>query len=385
MSLNFSYEVKNAFTVVLVQTGKEAALGVVTPQGTLRGPTIGTDTPLGTGGLAISGVSDGLANFEFEMKPHGAESGTLTFLFVPAHPAIPISTAKIGDLSFELDTWTNAFWPNVPTPYGLGHLYDVSPNVSSRQMDEPRCRSIASGGVRALVCEDWTVLVHSPLDDAETMNLVDASGSTLPALKGAKASYVNPHRATSDFSSALVVPTLDAGGLAKLGLSIPSGFKTNGRFWEQQTLPRAATTNHAGTTQVQILDNGHGHTSKLFDHVDGAVPVSPYVPFANEALVLGGSQMSLTDADADGVPQLSFGLPSDDLLGAATRVVRFGDADDANAAVPGAKGGLALGTSGPGGFKPFCVLPSPQAAPKVIASHEMSHDLPPPVVGVIGG
>jgi hypothetical protein len=283
MSLNFSYELQNAFVLAVVRVGDETAAGLVTPWGTVGTPTTGPFTPPGQGAVGID-RADGLANFEFELKPKGASTGTLTFVVIPSRPvqqlAAPLSTARISDMSFALDTWQRIQWPGQMTPHGMGHLFDFNPNYSAKQMSAGSCRAIDSGGVKANVCEDWRVMVQSPLDDAVTVELVDSKGSVNPSIKTSGTKYADPKRGTIAFTGMLGFELPKAGGLEALTKLLPMDMKTNGRFWEQLALTRDVLAAHPGTIQVQIVDNVAGRGSGLVQHITGPVPVAPYVPFA---------------------------------------------------------------------------------------------------------
>ncbi|HEV7677915.1 MAG TPA: S8 family serine peptidase [Candidatus Dormibacteraeota bacterium] len=293
MSLNFSYDLTNSAIIVVVQMGTEYSIGMVTPWGTVQLPPIGINQPINLGGLRINGHGNGQANFEFHMKPLGASQGTLTMIVVPPVPT-PVSTATVGDMSFELDTWTNTLWPALPyvagTPHldpayvATGHSFAISSNYAARQMGDG-CRTIDNGKQHANVCEDWTVLVHSPLDNAATFDTVDdASGnSILPTLQAAGATYFNPHRGTADFSQVLAFNAPSVAAL-QAGLSAPLDFTTNGRFWEQLALPRGALSLYPGALTVRIQDLASGRNAGNLAHVDGAVPVAPYVPFIVSAV-----------------------------------------------------------------------------------------------------
>lgn len=355
MSLNFSYELTNAYIVAVVQMGEEAAVGVVTPQGTLRAPTVGGQ--LGRGGVAFSGQANGLASFDFELKPKGASHGTLTFLFVPSKAvqavAAPLSSASIADMSFELDTWQRVQWPAQMTPRGQGHAFEVKPNYSQRQMSAPGCRTIDSGGVRAGVCEDWQVMVHSPGDDAETVDVVTSSGSIAPDLRSNGSRFADPRRGTADFSQTLAFTAPAAGGLVTLDASVPHAFKTNGRFWEQLALTKATLRDRPGPVRFDIVDNLVGRSGGLVPHADGGVPVPPYVPFAAEAVVVGGNDLSMADADRDGVPLLTIDVASPAAAGATSQLLRLGDPDDADPSVPGSGGSLQAAVITDGALTPL--------------------------------
>src|SRR5436305_8759855 len=80
----------------------------------------------------------------------------------------------------------------------MGHSFQVDPHYSARQMNHPACRHIGNGTSAADVCEGWQVMVHSPLDDAETFDVIDKAGgqSFLADVAAAGGTYANPHRAT---------------------------------------------------------------------------------------------------------------------------------------------------------------------------------------------
>jgi hypothetical protein len=129
------------------------------------------------------------------------------------------------------------------------------------------------------------VLVHSPLDNAATFDTVnDASGtSILPTLQAAGATYFNPHRGTADFSQVLAFNAPSV-ALLQASLTAPMDFMTNGRFWEQLALPRGALAQYPGALTVRIQDLAPGRNATNLAHVDGAVPVAPYVPFIDSAV-----------------------------------------------------------------------------------------------------
>jgi len=307
LSLNFSYEVTNAAIIAVVQAGETIASGVVTPHGTMRTPTLGTTVPVGTNGVAVSGQASGLANFEFALKPLGASEGNLYLIFVPSRPvqelAAPVSSVSIGDLSMAYDTWQRTLWPATQTPFGMGHSFSVQPNYSPRQMSSDACRTVDSGGVSARVCEDWVVMVHSAGDDAATMDVVSTSGSTVDAMASGRTAYADPRRGTSDFSLALGFVLPGAGVPADVALDVDNPFRTNGRFWEQLALSRDVLAAHPGSLLVQIKDNEPGRSSPLAPHLTGGVPVAPYVPFANDAVVVDPYRLTLQDTD--GLPSVA--------------------------------------------------------------------------------
>jgi hypothetical protein len=181
----------------------------------------------------------------------------------------------------------------------MGHSFPVDSHYSARQMNHPGCRRIDPGGrgvsprqgrrephqnatSAADVCEGWQVMVHSPLDDAETFDIVDmADGkSFLAAVAAAGGELVNPHRATQGRRE----PLLEAGGLPlpvliRSLVSDKLGVVVNGRFWEQLVIPSAALAAHPGPFEVRIEDNAKGRASVLLPHRDGSVTLAPYIAF----------------------------------------------------------------------------------------------------------
>jgi hypothetical protein len=292
MSLNFSYELENAIVLVVVQMGDSVGIGVLNPQGTFRLPSGTPSLPIQPPNVQLWGRGQGQANFEFNLLPRGAAEGTLWLVVFPPPVSgtlvLPFSTAKFGDMSFELDTWTNTLWPAVANPevWGpvQGHSFAFDSNYSARQMSDPACRAVSNSRHKANVCEAWTVMVHSPGDDAATYNLVDvASGEALwPVLKMLGAEYYDPRRGTRDFTFRLVHSVWSLLDLER----VFGPFKTNGRFWEQLNLPESFLRHHPDRIEVRIEDNVVGRASTLAEHYPGPVQVAPYVPFISSAQVL---------------------------------------------------------------------------------------------------
>lgn len=290
MNLNFRYQLDSAGVTVVVQIGKSFAVAVLSPNGTLTLPTIGADHPIDPTQLRVQPGTSGAANFTFRFFPRGERVGSMYFLYTPWIDAnrgavSPFSHVHVGDLSFELGTWTNADWPPTTTSHGAGHSYDIDPNYSARQMGHQLCRLTRSntktvGGVMANVCEDWQMVVHSPLDHAATVDLLDGStgASLLAEMKAAGAVYANPHRGVHDATFALAWAQSTVAG-AEAALSLAGGIRTNGRFWEQLGLPKAVIAAHPGPVHVEVLDLEPGRQSTLFPHVNGGQPVPPYVNF----------------------------------------------------------------------------------------------------------
>lgn len=277
MSLNFSYEVHNALVAAVVVIGGDTGFGMVAPEVAARTPQ----------GLELRGPTSGRANFEFHMLSRGVREGTLYLVFVPSQPVqgvvAPLASASVDDLSFELDTWQRVPWPaKFHEGHGMGHSFSFDPNYSARQMSAPGCRPISSRGVGAEVCEEWQVLVHSPGDDAATVDVHSAHGHFGHELRS-EGLFADPRRGVADFSSTLAFVLAEPGVPAELAVRLPSEFRTNGRFWEQLVLGREILARHAGPMTVMIVDNTRGRSSALAPHVRGGAPVAPYVPFVSGA------------------------------------------------------------------------------------------------------
>ncbi|MGH2810089.1 MAG: hypothetical protein ACRDIA_04310, partial [Actinomycetota bacterium] len=303
MSLNFSYSLTNAFIVPVVIVGQDVNWGVVSPQGRFSLPPSTPRTPLSTGALpAPSGQAGGKANFEFDMLPKGVSKGLLAFVVVPASN-LPVAAASMKDVSFELSTWTNTLWP--ATTFGAvhGHSFSVASNLnrdatkagrwqiqSGGVRGTPACRTYGSEAGSPEICEDWTVMVHSPGDDAATFDVADHGKSVMAEMQAAGAGYFDPLRGVHDFSSALVIPQTTVAGFTA-SLKVPFEFKTDGRHWEQIAVPTAVNAAHPGPLEFRIADNQPGRTSPLLPHVrrsadgvtSGAVALKPYHPFAASA------------------------------------------------------------------------------------------------------
>ena len=293
MALNFGYTVDDALVAVVVTVGKEIRTAVLTPQGTFElpaslGPVEAPKVNLHEVAKQVPpfGVGTGQASFTFDLKPHGNAAGTLSFLVLPLNPLRP-AAVHVKDRSFELTTWQRIDWPPAMLPRGpgevMGHAFQVESNYSARQMDHSGCRRIDNGTSAADVCEGWQVMVHSPLDDAETFDVVERDGgrSFLAAVADAGGGLANPHRATQGTRE----PLVDTGGLPlpvlTRGLVSPKlGVVVNGRFWEQLVLPTGALAAHPGPFEVRIEDDRRGRESTLLPHRDGPVGLAPYIGFA---------------------------------------------------------------------------------------------------------
>lgn len=290
IDINFRYRLDSAGVLVVVQIGSAWAVGALSPNGKLTLPTISPDQGIDLSKLELSGGTSGAAHFEFDFLSRGARTGSLYLVYTPwldpnRGAVTPFSHVGIADLSFKLGTWTNADWPPVATSHGQGHAYGIDPNYSARQMNRPLCRLTASnsktvGGVVASVCEDWQMVVHSPLDHAATVDVLDAGSglSLLEEMRAAGAVYANPHRGVHDATWTLAHAFSTAVG-AEAALKATGGIRTNGRFWEQLALPHAVIRDHPGPVRIEVIDITPGRLSTLFPHVDGGQPVPPYVDF----------------------------------------------------------------------------------------------------------
>jgi hypothetical protein len=288
MRLNFEYTIDDALVAVVARVGKEVRTAVLSPQGSFQVDKVNLGDVMKQ--VPPFGIGTGRASFTFDLKPHGNAEGMLSFLVLPLNPLRP-AAVHVKDRSFELTTWQRIDWPPAMMPrtsptggHGevMGHQFQVDSNYSARQMNHPDCRHIDSGTAAADVCEGWQVMVHSPLDDAETFDVVDlADGkSFLAAVAAAGGELVNPHRATQGKRE----PLLAAGGLPlpvliRSLVSDKLGVVVNGRFWEQLVIPSAALAAHPGPFEVRIEDNAKGRESTLLPHRDGSVTLAPYIAF----------------------------------------------------------------------------------------------------------
>ncbi|HZQ77814.1 MAG TPA: S8 family serine peptidase [Acidimicrobiia bacterium] len=279
MALNFGYTIDDALVAVVVTVGKETRVAVLSPQGAIEVPKADLRPVLTQ--VPPFGVGTGQASFTFDLQPHGNAAGTLSFFVLPLNPLRPASV-HLSDRSFELTTWQRIDWPPAMLPRNgtdvMGHSFEVDPHYSARQMNHPACRRIDNGQSAADVCEGWQVMVHSPLDDAETFDAVDvASGRSFLADLGG---FSNPHRGIQGERK----PLLDTGGLPLPVLtgalvSPELGVVVNGRFWEQLVFPSTALAHHPGPVEIRIEDNARGRASTLLPHRDGPVGLAPYIGF----------------------------------------------------------------------------------------------------------
>lgn len=301
MSLNFAYKLDNASLLVIARAGDEASLGVVTPSGSFYLPTVGTTNPIDLRSLeSPMARGSGTANFEFFLKSKSVPEGTLTFMFIPSRPvtelAAPISSAGIGDLSFALETWTNALWPAASHTQGQGHIFSFDSNYSQEQMSSTACRQTTNGTYNAEVCEDWQVFVHTPKEDASVADIVLPSDpnsfvcqtgrSIAGEISSAGGSFYDPARGVTDFSAAIASPapsTIDlTAGAVSAALEASKALKTNGRFWEQLAIPHQILAAYPGIIGFHIVDDMDGKSSPILPHRAGHVPVKPYIPFVSK-------------------------------------------------------------------------------------------------------
>jgi len=298
MSLNFRYDIDDALVGVIVQVaGKGPHVTLLTPHGKIEVPHVDPAKPLAVtlrdaalhakegeppgpppqlDPKRLFGAATGQVGLRLNLQPGGASEGTLTFVYLPLEPARPASV-HLGDLSFEVTTWQRIDWPRAHLPRDgrmvMGHDFTFDSNYRPEQMDHPACRRLTDGELSAEVCENWQVFVHSPVDDAETFELVDTGSGRgfIGEVRTGGGGLYNPHRGVHGDREAFAV--------AGVGLPLGRGVITNGRFWEQLVVPAAVLAAHPGAVKVHIEDNQPGGRSALLDHADGPVPLAPYVPF----------------------------------------------------------------------------------------------------------
>jgi hypothetical protein len=298
--------------------GKETRTAILTPQGSFEVDKVNVGDVVKQ--VPPFGIGTGEASFTFDLKPHGNAEGTLSFLVLPLNPLRPASV-HLKDRSFELTTWQRIDWPPAMLPRNgvevHGHSFEVQSNYSARQMNHAGCRRIDNGTAAGDVCEGWQVMVHSPLDDAETFDVVDrADGrSVLGAVAGAGGGFVNPHRGSQGERQ----PIIDTGGLplpvlTRALVSPKLGVVVNGRFWEQLVVPSAMLASHPGAFEVRIEDNGGGRDSTLLPHRDGAVALAPYINFAPHHRRLDTSLLREIPLKFPGAQRLRASRPADVLL-----------------------------------------------------------------------
>jgi hypothetical protein len=309
ISINIAFEIHNAILLVLAKIGPSLCLGTVGWFG------VGMISVPGMPGSYINlgqqnAAAWGEANFDCSMPSYGAPEGTLlVFSGRLPGPQLWDSVASVGDVSFELDTWTNADWPahaytsiDGPDPDTApdndGHQYSFNPRYTVKhigpsgpegQISNPSlCRSMASYTAQAQVCEDWTVLLHSPMRYASTFDLAD--GATEQSLRGeleaaqapTTGAYLDPVRGdtpgeTSIFTNTFA-PHFRLDELSPATTYVP--LVTNGEFWEQLVVPRAGLASHPDSVKVCIEDNvprDLGSLSAMNDAVTSCGPEPIYL------------------------------------------------------------------------------------------------------------
>jgi hypothetical protein len=280
-SVNFGYQLNLAAVAVIAQIGPEVAFGLISDGSVAELHTTGGgDQAVPTVQFTPSGRA-GRGGFSFDMHSHGLPKGTLTFLFIPGQAvgslnAVP-SRVQLSDISLRIATWTNTLWPATMNPAGMGHAFDVVPNVSF-QMNHTDCRAKTAQRYTYDECEDWTVMVHSPGEDASMVNVRSRGEDMNADLRGGGARFFDPRRGTSVFDNAIVrTSTLPV----KLGSA--GQLTTNGRFWEQLAVPLTFLRLHPGPLHFEILDNVRGRDATMLPHEVGGVRVAPYVPYDRDA------------------------------------------------------------------------------------------------------
>lgn len=288
--------------------------GIVTPQGVIRLPPAGLSSVIDLGQVNASGWGSGTASFDFGFMPKGAETGTIYFTFVPTQYGSTGwqnfgSFARLKDnaltndtLSFAINTWGPVEWPamnfyhRLDDPrapcrdYGLpandcGHTFPVHSRFNpwtadatgtylggqikftgTNTADEYACREIRGESTKARVCEDWTVLVHSPKLPTQSataigsslMDVVDASNgsqyvSIMQKLKDAGGKLFDPKRGTNPGSFRFAFE----GGLPDAetrALALGGELRTNGSFFEQLRIPMTLLRTYPGAVEVCIND-----------------------------------------------------------------------------------------------------------------------------------
>lgn len=298
LSLNFSYELRNALIAVIVVAGRGRQLAIIGPDGVVLTPSSVSDVAGsqaveidGTDATGTSGRRQ--ASIQFDLGTRGAPDGTIWMLFIPPVQAQAISEVHMDDLSFELSTWISGRWPARvfgPPEYDVtrnGHSFSVTPNFSARQLGPtPLCRDVDSGAASARVCEDWTLMVHTPGDDAAVFDVVDPvlGTSVVPELAAEGGRFFDPGRGVFEFMQTYAFDA-EAGPLG-VDIEIENCLAVNGEFWEQLAVPRGVLEDHE-QIEVRIVDNEPGRQSSVLPHSDGPVMLSPYVPFETEILAYG--------------------------------------------------------------------------------------------------
>lgn len=300
VSLNFPYEVNNAVIVAVVTIGNEAGAGIISRRGAIQLPPSGLNEEIDNLRVEAQGVGTGTASFKFGFLPKGIDRGTISFFFIPMQydssnyiQALG-SWARLKDdpvanqtVSFEVKTWTPANWPpfnfknrrgadektpchDVELPEDdCGHTFQVNSRFAPRTTNSAgkytggqisgECRTITANE-SANVCEDWTLMVHSPkagsvtVTAASLMDVVDASNSS---------TYTSVASETVAAGGRIYIPeprtstaTVFAAFSAGLGSPLSGGqtLWTNGSFFEQLVIPMPVLRNHPSSLEFCIND-----------------------------------------------------------------------------------------------------------------------------------
>jgi len=169
----------------------------------------------------------------------------------------------------NLNSNFNGVWPNDSGGYGGGQIGATSSAV-------PECRNLSgfegTATVSSQVCEDWTVLVHSPTKIVDSsapadkvtataasfMDILDSSdanpnyhASAVSDLINAGGKLVVPVPVTSTAKMTTVFATLANPGAGTMDLSV------NGAYFEQLLLPMAFLRSHQRDLTVCIRDSAN--------------------------------------------------------------------------------------------------------------------------------
>ncbi|MCA1831403.1 MAG: S8 family serine peptidase [Actinomycetota bacterium] len=305
LSVNFTYDVNLAAVAILVQIGPEVGYAIIGDGDVIATHTYGGGEKTIPDVKIVKGGRTGNGGFDFALHTHGLGQGTLTFLFIPGQTIARDGTAPshvdLKDVSLRVSTWTTSLWPATMNAAGMGHAFDVSPNVSW-QMNHPECRSKSVGGYSYDECEDWQVMVHSPGSDASMVSVRRQGADLNDDLVATGGEFFDPQRGTSVFSSSLVRLLPGTTGATSKEL------RTNGRFWEQLAVPLTFLKLHPGALHFEIVDNVRGRDSTMLPHELGGVRVAPYIPytFADSGADIAAQAKSMIPAGppkAPGAPQ----------------------------------------------------------------------------------
>lgn len=319
-SVNVDFEVTDAVLEVVLIVGEEVVVRKIHPQGT----SILSMQPSGLPKHDVPwGTAEGVADVEFRVKPKGVSSG---MLYLVAHPTAirqggeivySAASVKLSGVSVEYDTWNNAFWPQVTfcgakkavkpgraCPAGgvanKLHVLPLATNFNPKQVVRDNCRPILG----KQVCEDWTVLVHSPSKDARLYDVL--TGGPDPG---------DPERPTTDITADLkkygalryaplpdpspeftIAPVLNLGygdlGTISFRQQYPFQGITNNRLWDNLVLPLEFVEKHRGAQWIRIENNrdsdyvsDDGTVRPIADRAPrGNVPVKSYVCYQTRSV-----------------------------------------------------------------------------------------------------